>query len=283
MWNLRLKLPWLTVLLVAGAIWCGSGCSPAGQKPTDANPVVVTVEVVPAAAVPGESVTLVWRFALAEGWHLYWSGRNDTGYPPRIDLNLPDGWVAGGLQWPAPVRHVAAGDILDHIYEGELILIQKLGAPATVLANTDVVLQAEIQWLACKDMCVPGRTTLTFTIPVRDHATAREPNIASLAADRVPGPLPAGTLETGWQGTTFHVTHPSARRLTFMPTDDCGPLVDLLTDGQGDWLALRFKPKADTVGPVRGLITIERDGAPSRTFRLDVPGVALPAAPSSNR
>ena len=60
----------------------------------------------PAAAAPGESVTLIWRFELADDWHLYWTGRNDSGYPPLIELDLPEGWVAGGLQWPAPERYV---------------------------------------------------------------------------------------------------------------------------------------------------------------------------------
>jgi hypothetical protein len=64
-----------------------------------------------------------------------------------------------------------------------------------------------------------------------------------------------------------------------MPTEDCGQLVDLLTDGQGDRLALRFKPKSGTVGPVRGLIIIEENGEPKRSFRIDFPAAALADAP----
>jgi len=60
-----------------------------------------------------------------------------------------------------------------------------------------------------------------------------------------------------------------------MPTDDCGQLVDLLKDGQGDRLALRFKPKGETVGPVRGLITIEDKSGEARAFRIDFPAAAL--------
>ena len=274
-------MPALVALLFGTAILC-AGCSTEKKpgQPTDDNPVVVTVEAVPNAAAPGESVTLVYRFAVAADWHLYWAGRNDSGFPPLIDLELPDRWLAGGLQWPAPERHVSPGDILDHVYFKELVLIQKIGAPDDAQVDDEVEIKADIQWLACKDMCVPGRTGLSVRVPVRTHVETTEPNPASEAAARLPRPLPDRTLETGWEGATFHIHHPRARRLTFMPTEDCGQLVDLLKDGQGDRLALRFKPKGETVGPVRGLITIEDESGESRTYTIQFPATGFPDAPS---
>jgi hypothetical protein len=241
--------------------------------------VVVSVDVVPAMAVPGEAVTLVWRFAMAKEWHLYWMGRNDSGYPPRIDLKLPAGWVAGGLQWPVPERYVSPGDILDHVYFEELVLVQKLGAPHHAPMDGSITVEADIQWLACKEMCVPGRSAMTLEIPVRSHAETPDPNSATVAVARLPGALPENALDTEWEGPVFRIGHPGVRRLTFMPTDDCGPLVDLLKDGQGERLALRFKPKGETAGPVRGLITIENNGGQVQTYRIDLPAVVLADAP----
>jgi len=276
--NLRhIVLP-LVAYLIAGMVLAGAGCSGGKSGPSDSHPVLVSVEISPTAAVPGESVTLVWRFALADGWHLYWSGRNDTGYPPGIDLDLPEGWVAGGLQWPAPERYVSAGDILDHVYHDELVLIQKLGAPSNATVGLPVTVQADVQWLACKDMCLPGRTSLSVAVPVSDRSRNREPNIASVAADRLPAPVPDGILETGWEGATFHMSLPGAELLTFMPTEDCGQLVDLLNDGRGESLTLRFRPKRDTVGPVRGLISVEEESGKTRVYRVDFPAVRFAAA-----
>ncbi len=280
--NIRsIPLLTMTALILGTAIWC-AGCSveKKSQQPTDANPVMVTVEAVPDAAAPGESVTLVYRFALAADWHLYWVGRNDSGFPPLIDLELPDGWLAGGLQWPVPERHVSPGDILDHVYFEELVLIQKIGAPDNAQVGGKVEIKADVQWLACKDMCVPGRAGLSVRVPVKSHVEATEPNPASEAVARLPGPLPARTLETAWEGATFHIHDPRARRLTFMPTEDCGQLVDLLHDGQGNRLALRFKTRGDTVGPVRGLITIDSEGGESRTYTIQFPAAVFPDAPS---
>ena len=276
--NTRSKILFTIAALVIGTAILCAGCSAEKKQPTDGNPVVITLETVPKNATPGDSVTLVWKFDLATDWHLYWAGRNDTGFPPLIDLELPAGWVAGGLQWPVPERQVSAGDILDHVYFGELILIQKIGAPDDAILGGQVEIKADIQWLACKDMCVPGRTHLTVSLPVRSHADNFEPNSASRAAARLPVPLPDGILETRWEAATFHIQSSGARRLTFMPTDDCGRLVDLLKDGQAEQLALRFKPKGETVGPVRGLITIEQESGNPRTYRIDYPAALHEAA-----
>jgi hypothetical protein len=129
-------------------------------------------------------------------------------------------------------------------------------------------------------MCVPGRRTVTISLPVAARAETEPDNRAAAAATIIPGPLPERTLETGWQGTVFHMNVPGARQLTFMPTEDCGQLVDPLNDGQGDRLALRFKTKGGTVGPVRGLIRIQDSDGTSRTYTIDYPAAALADASS---
>ena len=265
----------LAALVFGTAVLCCGCGGEKSRRPTETDPVAVSVELVPAEAVPGEEVTLVWRFDLAEDWHLYWTGRNDSGYPPRIDLKLPAGWVAGGLQWPVPERYVSPGDILDHVYFEELVLVQKIGAPNDAEVGSNITVEADIQWLACKEMCVPGRKAMTLDIPVRSQAKMPDSDRAAAAVALLPGPLPANSLAVRWEETVFHVSGPDVRSLTFMPTEDCGGLADLLKDGQGERLALRFKPKGGTVGPVRGLITIEKNSGEVHTYRVEYPAAAL--------
>jgi len=230
--------------------------------------------------MPGRSVTLVWRFEVASGWHLYWTGRNDSGFAPIIDLNLPPGWIAGGLQWPAPERHLSEGDILDHVYYDELVLIQKVGVPASASPTGKVALSGQVQWLACKDSCVPGKAAVPFEVTLADHQEGQRSAAYREAHANLPRLLPAGLLRTRWEGQTFHVQGPAAARLSFMPTVDCGELVDLITDGQGPDLALRFQVKGETVGPVRGLITIQTAGEPSLAYVVDFPVALLRSEPS---
>jgi len=259
-----------------------AGCSEPG--PDDQTPVLVSVSTDYQSAVPGESITLVWRFTLAPDWHLYWVGRNDSGFPPAIDLELPDGWIAGGLQWPTPERHLSDGDILDHIYRDELVLLQKIGVPANAANSGLASIVARVEWLACKDSCVPGKTTVAFDIPLNIQHGDR----LAAVADQLPKPLPEGLLQTSWSGQTFYVQGPSGTRLQFMPTVDCGDLVNLIRDGQGAELALRFQAKGQhrgqdkgkTVGPVHGLITVENEDGSIRAYIADFPAQLLSLPPS---
>lgn len=263
----------LPILVVLGALVL-AGCA---GGPSDDDPVHVTVAVVPDPGEPGGSVTLLWRFALAPDWHLYWTGRNDSGYPPRIELTLPEGWVAGGLQWPVPERYLMDGDILDHVYHHELVLLQRVGIPADAAPGTFAV-TAKVGWLGCREACVPGSAEVAFTIPVAlQEGPDDDPGLAAALA-RLPEPLPDGLFATRWEGPVFHVAAEGARRLTFMPTGDCGDLADLVQDGVGHPLVLEFRPKKGTVGPVRGLVTLEPENGPVRTFRIDFPATVLTGA-----
>ena len=250
-----------------------TGCGRSG--PDDARPVQVSVALDQAAATPGRSLTLVWRFEMAPDWHLYWIGRNDSGFAPTVTLDLPAGWIAGGLQWPAPQRHLAAGDILDHVFYRELVLLQQVGVPADAPTTGAAELAARVEWLACKDSCVPGKAALTIEVPLAAHVSGPSSAATLAAREALPRPLPAGLLTTRWDGQVFHISGPEGAQLQFMPTVDCGELVNLIRDGVGPNLALRFKPEEGTVGPVRGLITVEKPGAPPRAFIADFPAALL--------
>ncbi len=263
---------------IAAVMLVLAGCDAGG--PDDRHPVQVGVSTDYEVAVPGQSITLVWRFKLAPDWHLYWIGRNDSGFAPTIDLDLPKGWIAGGLQWPAPERHLSEGDILDHVYRDELVLLQKIGVPASSSIPGQVDLTGRIQWLACKDSCVPGKDVVELTIKQSVGRRGHRSAAYTAAHDQVPRPLPSGLLTTRWQGGTFHVSGPAGTQLQFMPTVDCGELVNLIRDGLGSDLALRFQAREGTVGPVRGLIIIEEKGEPNRAYTVDFPARLLRSEPT---
>ena len=277
MLNLRLPHDILKAVLFAGALLLWAACD-RGPRPDDATPVVVSVEPFPAGAVPGQALTLVWRLDIADGWHLYGPGRNDSGYPPRIDFELPTGWLVGGLQWPVPERYLSAGDILDHVYHGELVLLQRIGVGTEATPGQTVSIRAKVEWLACKEACVPGAAEVSLEIPVVEVADSQPAPVVARARAGLPQSLPADLLTVRWNGPTFHMEAAGAERLTFMPAVDCGLLADLIEDGQGPVLDLEFRTEEDAVGPVRGLLTIEPVGGQARTYRVDYPAVSLETA-----
>jgi thiol:disulfide interchange protein DsbD len=236
----------------------------AGHAAAD-RPVTVSAEVV--RAEPGRT-TLLWTFDLAGDWHLYGPHRNDSGQPPTVAWDLPDGWSAAPLTgWPRPRRHVVADLILDHVYERRLVLSQTLTHPS---GSARRALEASLRWLVCDEMCVPGDTVITVSVPEAPAADAAARWRRHVAA--TPGPLPADrfTVERGAETIAFSV--PGAARLEFVP-DARGPrLADLVADGAaaGPRLVLRLAAPArrDTLS---GLLIIDHNNGDTSLGTVRVP------------
>src|SRR5437867_11935695 len=52
--------------------------------------------------IPGETQWLALDFEIDDGWHLYWEGTNDSGFPPKLNATAPSGYRIGEMLWPAP-------------------------------------------------------------------------------------------------------------------------------------------------------------------------------------
>ena len=60
---------------------------------------------------------------------------------------------------------------MDYGYEGKLWLLQNLTVPADAKLGDTVTLKAAVDWLVCKDICVPEDTTLTLA--AQDRSASR--------------------------------------------------------------------------------------------------------------
>jgi len=87
---------------------------------------------------PGEAEIAV-LFEIDRGWHLYWRNPGDTGLPPTIEFDLPEGVeLAGEMRWPAPKRYIhGGGRLLDYIYEKELALLQPVRIDSPLAGPTE--------------------------------------------------------------------------------------------------------------------------------------------------
>ena len=249
---------YLLAVLLAALAGCGDRGDRAEQPSAAAAApsAAVSVDVRLASPDPG-IVTVAWIFDLADEWHLYGPGLNDSGYPPSVALTLPENWSAGPLRWPVPERYLMPGDILDHVYHHRLVLLQDLAPPADVRPAEAATLTARVRWLACREACVPGQADLTVTIPGRD--TPLPPAVSGLPP--FPQPLPAGLVAVSRGGSTVSIRAEGARALRFFPDLDSGPYTNLVADGEavGDRLDLRLREVDGRVGPVRGLLQVEQD------------------------
>ena len=125
------------------------------------------------AIVPGREFQVGLLLEMAPGWHTYWEYSGDAGLPTHIDWELPEGFTAGPIQWPAPEAILEPGDIQTYAYSGRVLLTTSITPPSGVSGN--VTLKAKASWLVCKDICVPGDASLALPLPAA--ATSSPANV----------------------------------------------------------------------------------------------------------
>ena len=120
-------------------------------------------------------------FQVSPGWHIYWKNSGESGIPTKIQWALPTGWRVGDLRWPAPLEFIERGGIVTYGYEESVLVFADLFAPAEKAAvNGPIELRAEVEWLACREVCVPGKRTITRSFELRPAGTSEASNELSL-------------------------------------------------------------------------------------------------------
>ncbi|PAW64830.1 MAG: hypothetical protein B9S34_11940 [Opitutia bacterium Tous-C1TDCM] len=140
------------------------------------NHVKASLVAADATIQPGQPLTVALRLVHAPHWHTYWLNPG-TGLPTNLEWKLPAGWKAGPIQWPAPIiLRDSKKTVVGNGYEGDLLLPVTLTAPADLKAGETVTLTADADWLMCEDVCIPGKATVSLTLPVA--AAAPQPDAA---------------------------------------------------------------------------------------------------------
>ena len=143
----------------------------------------------------GSAPTAGLHFTLEKGWHIYWVNAGDSGEPPRVRWMLPAGITAEPFQYPAPQR-LPLGPLMDFGYENAVTFPVPMHVAAST-AMSPATLRADVDWLVCREVCLPGKATLTVTRPVVAAGTtaqvdAGQQAIVAKGIASLPKPLPAG-------------------------------------------------------------------------------------------
>jgi len=113
---------------------------------------------------PGRPFVVGLHMRMRAGWHTYWKNPGDAGLPLRIKWSLPEGFLAGPIQWPVPER-LPDGPVMSYGYEGDVLLPVQM-TPPSLIGTGSVTIAGTFEWLECKDVCLPGSAVLDITIPV---------------------------------------------------------------------------------------------------------------------
>ncbi|MFZ0661365.1 MAG: protein-disulfide reductase DsbD domain-containing protein [Acidobacteriaceae bacterium] len=167
------------------------------QATASAKHLSVQMVVPPARIYPGQNFTAGLYFKLAPGWHVYWVNAGDSGEPPVIHWTLPTGVTAGAMQYPAP-RRLPLGPLMDFGYENQVLFpIPMRVAPEFKPAGSTATIAASVNWLVCREVCIPGKATLSVDRPALPSAPAApgliaaDQQLVTQFASTLPQPLPS--------------------------------------------------------------------------------------------
>jgi thiol:disulfide interchange protein DsbD len=176
---------------------------------------------------PGGNNVVGLYFKLEPGWHIYWKNAGDSGEPPHIHWTLPEGVTAGPMQFPAPKR-LPLGPLMDFGYENEVLFPLKLHIDPAV-KDGRAVLDAKVDWLVCREVCIPGKAELETTLqlfsgepPVISGSTL-DSELVKRFANTLPQQQPANfkpIFQTAKEGFRLAVeTGQHETTATFFPED----------------------------------------------------------------
>ena len=123
----------------------------------------VEVRLVSAVAGAGQldELRLGLHFRMQPGWKIYWRSPGTAGFPPEATWSESGNLSAVDVAWPAPSRFTIFG--MESLgYKDEVVL------PLTVrpeFPGQAISLRAEVNYLTCKELCVPGNAVLSLDVP----------------------------------------------------------------------------------------------------------------------
>lgn len=145
-----MKKHWMTFLafLFMGA-WSMPAATVEGVKAWMATDAAVPMQA-------GKPFTATIVLDLQPGWHTYWQYPGDSGLPPKVTWNLPEGWKVAPIEFSLPHQFSEPGNMIVYGYEKQQLLRATITPPKELPKDHVYVLKASLTWLACKELCVPG-------------------------------------------------------------------------------------------------------------------------------
>ncbi len=171
----------------------------------------------------GQSIPAAIRMVYEKGWHGYWINPGESGMRTEVEWQLPAGWTAGPLQFPAPKRFVT-GELASYGYEGELLIPLILTAPASIEGAHTI--QGSVSWLACNDKsCVSGEATVQVELATGKALPSSQAAVIDAAMAKLPTVDQSLQLTVTQAGDVVNLTltgaaHLDLREAEFFPVTE---------------------------------------------------------------
>ena len=278
---MRLTVPVTIVLLMLSA-----SAPAASAAVEDESHVVVTLISEQSALIPGKTAWLGIVLKHQPHWHTYWVNPGDSGLPTKLHWQLPPGFKAGDIAWPAPQRFTA-GEVYNFGYAGQVLLPVPIQIPAEAKPGTTAHLAVEAKWLVCREECIPGKATLNMSLPITVAASAdrRWSKIFAGARAKLPQPaawsadahLNGDRIEVVLRGTDLP---PAAALDAFTPQMRVLACTAPQVSQDGNALHLSFAKNEYFDAPPATLELVIVSGTPPQARSITAPFAATPAISS---
>ena len=177
-----IRLMKTSVLFPLIIAWLALGATALRAIPGLPQPAQVELIAESSTVQSGQTFYVALDFKLEPHWHIYWKNPGASGLPVEIEWELPAGFTAGEIEWPAPER-IELGGLMNYGYEDAATLMVPIRAAEDLIEGEPVMLQAEVAWLMCEEVCVPGDASLRLELVVGRAADLSE-DAALFAAAR---------------------------------------------------------------------------------------------------
>ncbi len=128
---------------------------------------------------PGKQHRLAIYFDIVDDWHLYWKNPGDSGIPTNVRWRLPEGVRIKQTNWPYPER-IPYGPLTNFGYHESVAILftvdhsQFRAAESSSKAGRSLRIEADVDWLVCKETCIPEKGAFRITVPIGGKAKVDE-------------------------------------------------------------------------------------------------------------
>lgn len=227
--------PFTRTLMVIASMACALISTNSAAQPDFSKQYISSTLTASADPAPNTIFILAVNLTLEDHWHTYWPGINDTGYGLSFDITPIEGLTFGKPYFPTPKRYLAAGDILDHVYEDQLSVLIPVTVSKDLKPGIKPAINITTNALVCDEVCIPQTTTASVEILITDYPVIQDLDMVAAYENRAPKltdpDIKWSTPATGSADYAATLTIKDATHYQFFPADSCTQPADLIKQG----------------------------------------------------
>lgn len=123
-----------------------------------------------------DTVLIAVKMSIKDDWHIYWKNPGDNGLPTSFSWDLPEGFVIKDEAFPYPKRFFSEG-LVNFGYSNNVYFLFTLISSNLNSSQQKINLVCNIDWLSCRDVCIPGNALLTKELSLSSKKEKIDKNV----------------------------------------------------------------------------------------------------------